>query len=147
MLAVRELPARPNKATPLLSGLRLVVRNRPFVILLAAYTISAIGNNLPATLILFYVEYVLQSDLADFFSADVFSSPASSFYRAGSALPAGPARRRPGSHQWRSIPVPLSVFFFLGPGDILIYGILVMLSGIGFGATLAISLGDPGRRD
>lgn len=28
--------------------------------------------------------------------------------------------------------------FFLGPGDTLIYGILVFLSGIGFGATLAI---------
>ena len=28
--------------------------------------------------------------------------------------------------------------FFLGPGDTLIYGILVFISGIGFGATLAI---------
>ncbi len=28
--------------------------------------------------------------------------------------------------------------FFLGPGDAVIYGILVLLSGIGFGATLAI---------
>ena len=28
--------------------------------------------------------------------------------------------------------------FFLGPGDAVIYGILVFLSGIGFGATLAI---------
>ena len=28
--------------------------------------------------------------------------------------------------------------FFLGPGDAAIYGILVFLSGIGFGATLAI---------
>ena len=48
-------------------GLRQVAHNRPFVILLIAYTVSAIGNNLPATLILFYVEYVLQSQLADFF--------------------------------------------------------------------------------
>ena len=30
--------------------------------------------------------------------------------------------------------------FFLGPGDTLIYGILVFISGIGFGATLAIPL-------
>jgi GPH family glycoside/pentoside/hexuronide:cation symporter len=28
--------------------------------------------------------------------------------------------------------------FFLGPGDVVMYGILVVLSGIGFGATLAI---------
>jgi len=31
------------------------------MILIVAYTISAIGNNLPATLILFYVQYVLKS--------------------------------------------------------------------------------------
>jgi GPH family glycoside/pentoside/hexuronide:cation symporter len=28
--------------------------------------------------------------------------------------------------------------FFLGPGDTLIYGVLVILSGVGFGATLAL---------
>jgi GPH family glycoside/pentoside/hexuronide:cation symporter len=48
-------------------GLRQVAHNQPFIILLIAYTVSAIGNNLPATLILFYVECVLQSQLADFF--------------------------------------------------------------------------------
>jgi GPH family glycoside/pentoside/hexuronide:cation symporter len=30
------------------------------------------------------------------------------------------------------------VVFFLGPGDTMLYGVLVFLSGIGFGATLAI---------
>jgi len=49
------------------TGLRQVAQNRPFIILLIAYTVSAVGNNLPATLILFYVEYVLQSQQADFF--------------------------------------------------------------------------------
>ena len=48
-------------------SLRDILRNRPFLILLTAYTVSAIGNNLPATLILYYVQYVLQSDMADFF--------------------------------------------------------------------------------
>ena len=44
-----------------------VFDNRPFMILLAAYTISAIGSNLPATLILYYVQYVLGSSQADLF--------------------------------------------------------------------------------
>lgn len=44
----------------------------PECMLVAAYTISAIGNHLPATLILSYVQYVLQSDLADFFLPQFF---------------------------------------------------------------------------
>lgn len=53
-LVIREkqLPKKPQKLDAW-SGLRQVAQNRPFVILLIAYTVSAIGNNLPATLILF----------------------------------------------------------------------------------------------
>jgi GPH family glycoside/pentoside/hexuronide:cation symporter len=65
-LAIRENRQNANTQTfGIWRGLRQVTRNRPFMILLIAYTVSAIGNNLPATLILFYVEYVLQSKLAD----------------------------------------------------------------------------------
>ena len=51
VLTIKELPQR-EKATHvnLRQGLRLVTRNRPFLILLVAYTISAIGNNLPQPL-------------------------------------------------------------------------------------------------
>ncbi len=48
-------------------GMVDVIKNRPFVILLAAYTISAFGSNLPAALILYYVEYVLQVEHAEGF--------------------------------------------------------------------------------
>jgi Na+/melibiose symporter-like transporter len=41
--------------------------SRPFMILIAGYTISALGSNLPATLILYYVEYVLQARHAEVF--------------------------------------------------------------------------------
>lgn len=47
--------------------LRRSLDNRPFVILLSAYTISSFGSNLPATLILYYVQYVLESARADAF--------------------------------------------------------------------------------
>jgi GPH family glycoside/pentoside/hexuronide:cation symporter len=118
-------------------GLRQVAHNRPFVILLIAYTVSAIGNNLPATLILFYVEYVLQSTLADAFLMLYFVTGII-FLPAWIKV----SRRTGKKAAWlASMAINTGAFvgvFFLGPGDAAIYGILVFLSGIGFGATLAI---------
>ena len=73
--SIKELkqPLKEQRSE-LWQGIRQVTRNRPFIILLIAYTISAIGNNLPATLILYYVQYVLQSDLADLFLLIYFAS-------------------------------------------------------------------------
>jgi GPH family glycoside/pentoside/hexuronide:cation symporter len=93
---VRERPlARPMAREPLLSGLRQVAANRPFLILLAAYTVSAVGNNLPATLILYYVQYVLQSPHADFFLLLYFVTGIL-FLPAWTAL----ARRLGKKHAW-----------------------------------------------
>jgi len=135
--AIKEEYPQSEKDTGIVSGLRQVMRNRPFIILLAAYTISAIGNNLPATLILFYVQYVLQSDLADFFLLLYFVS--------GIVFLPGwiyIARRTGKKRAWlASMAINSGAFvgvFFLGPGDVWTYGVLVFLSGIGFGATLAI---------
>lgn len=118
-------------------GLRDTFRNRPFMILLVAYTISAIGNNLPATLILFYVEYVLQSPLADAFLLLYFVTGI--LFLPGWIMI---ARRTGKKWAWlASMAVNTGAFigvFFLGPGDEVAYGILVFLSGIGFGATLAL---------
>jgi GPH family glycoside/pentoside/hexuronide:cation symporter len=137
-LAIRERqPAVELQRTGIWRGLRQVAHNRPFVILLIAYTVSAIGNNLPATLILFYVEYVLQSTLADaflmlYFVTGIVFLPA--WIRV--------SRRTGKKSAWlASMAINTGAFvgvFFLGPGDAAIYGVLVFLSGIGFGATLAI---------
>jgi len=137
-LSIREKPTIGGKAKMgIWIGLRQVAHNRPFMILLIAYTVSAIGNNLPATLILFYVQYVLQSPLADlflmlYFVTGIIFLPAWVFL----------ARRTGKKAAWlASMAVNTGAFigvFFLGPGDEMIYGILVFLSGIGFGATLAI---------
>ena len=119
------------------SGLREIARNRPFMILLIAYTVSAIGNNLPATLILFYVQYVLQSPLADAFLLLYFVSGI--VFLPGWILV---ARRTGKKWAWlASMAVNSGAFvgvFFLGPGDSTAYGVLVFISGIGFGATLAL---------
>jgi GPH family glycoside/pentoside/hexuronide:cation symporter len=138
VLAIRELPRQtPIGTTGILPGLRQIGRNRPFLILLIAYTISAIGNNLPATLILYYVEYVLQSKMADAFLLLYFITGIV-FLPGWIAI----ARRAGKKAAWlASMAVNTGAFigvFFLGPGDAAIYGVLVFLSGIGFGATLAI---------
>ena len=138
VLAIKERHPQPGRsALGLFSGVRQVARNRPFVILLVAYTVSAIGNNLPATLILFYVQYVLQSDLADFFLLLYFVSGIL-FLPFWVYI----SRRTGKKAAWlTSMAINSGAFigvFFLGPGDARIYGILVFLSGIGFGATLAI---------
>ena len=132
---------RGMQQTPQKSSFRQTLvevrRNRPFMILTAAYTVSAIGNNLPATLILYYVEYVLQSQLADAFLILYFVT--------GIVFLPGwikMARRTGKKRAWlASMVVNTGAFigvFFLGPGDAAVYGVLVFVSGIGFGATLAI---------
>ncbi len=114
-----------------------VASNRPFMILLAAYTISAIGSNLPATLILYYVQYVLGSSQADLFLMLYFVTGIL-FLPLWVRL----AQRFGKKETWvASMAVNTGAFvgvFFLGPGDSVIYGFLVVVSGIGFGATLAL---------
>jgi GPH family glycoside/pentoside/hexuronide:cation symporter len=136
---IRELEVLPRAAaaTPTLKGWRSISANRPFMILLAAYTISAIGSNLPATLILYYVEYVLQSTRADlflilYFVTGILFLPAWIKY----------ANRYGKKPAWLlSMAINTGVFlgvFFLGAGDEWLYGVLVVGSGLGFGATLAL---------
>ena len=137
-LAIKERDYQPSSSNlGLRAGLRQVARNRPFMILLVAYTISAIGNNLPATLILFYVQYVLQSEWADFFLVLYFITGI--LFLPGWIYI---SRRTGKKAAWLvSMAVNSGAFlgvFFLGPGDAWLYGILVALSGIGFGATLAL---------
>ncbi len=137
VLVIKEINFQPKKEAGLFSGIRQVAHNRPFIILLIAYTISAIGNNLPATLILFYVQYVLQSDLADIFLFMYFVTGI--IFLPCWIFMAGKIGKK-----WAwilSMTINTGAFvgvFFLGPGDAFLYGVLVILSGIGFGATLAI---------
>jgi GPH family glycoside/pentoside/hexuronide:cation symporter len=118
-------------------GYRDVVANRPFIILLVSYTVSALGNNLPATLILYYVEHVLKSAHADLFLM-VYFVTGIAFLPVWIAI----ASRFGKKNAWLAAmainTLTFSGVFFLGAGDELMYGILVFLSGTGFGATIAI---------
>lgn len=114
-----------------------IFSNRPFMILLAAYTIGAIGSNLPATLILYYVQYVIGSSLADVFLLLYFVTGI--LCLPGWVRLAGRLGKK---EAWiTAMLVNTGAFagvFFLGAGDEILYGFLVVVSGIGFGATLAL---------
>ncbi len=138
VLSIRERPQpEGDEKQGLWQGFRCVAQNKPFIILLVSYTVSAFGNNLPATLILYYVEYVLQSKLADLFLLIYFVTGV--LFLPGWIMV---SRRLGKKWTWiASMGVNTGAFvgvFFLGPGDAWIYGILVFISGIGLGATLAI---------
>lgn len=131
----RIIPGK--KHLSILKGLKFTFKNRPFLILLAAYTVSAIGNNLPATLILYYVQYVLHSASADLFLLLYFITGIIFL-----PLWIKTAVRIGKKNAWlTAMAINTGAFigvFFLGEGDTLLYGILVFLSGTGFGATLAL---------
>jgi GPH family glycoside/pentoside/hexuronide:cation symporter len=138
VLSIRERAGTSaDQRLELRHGFRSVLRNRPFGILLLAYTISAFGNNLPASLILYYVQYVLQSGNADLFLFMYFVTGVL-------FLPVWILISRWIGKKWTwlaAMAVNTGAFlgvFFLGPGDEKLYGILVFISGIGFGATVAL---------
>jgi GPH family glycoside/pentoside/hexuronide:cation symporter len=135
---IREKPRVAKESWPgLANSLRIVIRNRPFLILLAGYTISAFGANLPATLILYYVQYVLGSESADMFLLIYFCSGIL-------MLPVWVRlAKKTGKKRAWLIAMALNTgafvgVFFLGRGDLWGYGILTLVSGLGFGATVAL---------
>jgi GPH family glycoside/pentoside/hexuronide:cation symporter len=135
---VREPPRRatPNR-TPWRSAAD-AWHNGPFRILLLAYGVGSIGAALPATLVLFYVEHVLRAPgLAEVFLSLYFVS-GFAFLPAWTRV----ARRVGKKAAWLSamaVNVGAFVFaLFLGPGDVVEFGAVCVVSGIGFGAGLVL---------
>ncbi len=130
-------PRTRNRRDGLFKGFSVVFKNRPFLILIAGYMISAIGSNLPATLILYYVEYVLDAQNAEWFLLIYFLTGILFL-----PLWLMVSRKIGKKKAWiMSMVINTGAFscvFFLGPGDAVAYGVLVFLSGIGFGAGLAL---------
>lgn len=138
VLAIQErFKVRSEERIDIRKGFRSLVQNKPFGILLTAYTVSAFGNNLPASLILFYVQYVLKSQQADLFLLIYFVTGV--LFLPGWVLL---SHRLGKKWTWlAAMALNTGAFlgvFFLGPGDAKIYGVLVFASGIGFGATVAL---------
>jgi glycoside/pentoside/hexuronide:cation symporter, GPH family len=112
-------------------------RNRPFVILQVSYTIYALGAATAATVFLFFVEHVLRSARGPLFLA-LYLGLGTVFLPLWVAL----AKRWEKRAAWMlSLGVNAGAFVavaFIEPGQGTLFGILISLSAVGLGGTLAI---------
>ena len=138
LLVVRERrwmeSQRPGAFWENLAG---IWQNRPFRILLSAYSVTALGVSLAATLILFYAEHVLGSDRAPVFLV--------LYLGLGTALVpfwVQLASRWEKRNAWLLAMAINSGFFvtaiFLGRGDELAFTVIVVLSALGVGGVMAL---------
>ncbi len=118
-------------------NLRPLFRNRPFLTLLVAYTLYSLGGAIAATVILFYVQYVLRSNLGPLFLV-LYLGFGIVFLPLWVRL----AQRWEKKPAWLlALAINTAAFAgvaWLGPGDTLAFGVLVSLSAIGLGGCLAI---------
>lgn len=128
-----ELPAAPIK-----SAIELIQRPSPFRQLLFSFLCNSIGNAIPATLFLFYVTYVL--------NVPEYAGPLLFIYFICAAISVPfwvKVAAKTGKHvTWHwSIVLACLLFLitpFLGEGDVMIYGAIVVITGITAGCDLII---------
>lgn len=123
---------RPREA------LYLLLRPSPFRRLLLAFLLNGMGNAIPATLFLLYVTHVLEAP--DIAGPMLFAY----FLCSALSVPLWVAvSRRLGKHRtWGVAVVGSCAFFtiapFLGAGDVFLYGVVVIGTGLMIGADLAL---------
>ncbi|MFZ5929797.1 MAG: MFS transporter [Pseudomonadota bacterium] len=135
---VPETPALRFRETDWRTGLRIVWRNHPFKLLLAAFLLNGIANSLPATLFLLFVTHTLHAAeyqgilLFAYFAAGVISVPIWLMLT-----------KRYSKHRvWGASMLWACLIFmwvpFLGRGDVPAFLTITILSGIGLGADMVL---------
>lgn len=119
-------------------GLVLPLRNRRFLRLAAVFLINGIAAAVPATLVLFFAADVLQrADLTPLFLILYFVAGA-----AGMPVWVRLAARAGKAQAWLlSMALAVAAFvwaYFLGAGDVIAFSTVCVLSGLAFGADLAL---------
>ncbi len=120
------------------AGLRIVWRNHPFRLLVAAFLLNGVANSLPATLFLLFVTHVLRAAeyqsmlLFAYFAAGIISVPLWLIL----------ARRYSKHRVWGASMLWACLIFmwvpFLGLGDVPAFLTISILSGIGLGADMVL---------
>ncbi len=128
----------PRPLVGVTTQMRQAFANRPFVILLTAFVVIALGSSLPVVLISYFVTYWLHAErllplfLLIYFGVGMLCLPGWVWL----------SRRRGKKVTWLSAMVVNAGFFsfvsLVGAGDALTYGVLVACSGIGGVAVLAM---------
>ena len=114
------------------------LRNRRFRQLLVVFVFNGIAAAIPATLVLFFIQDVLQaSSLAAVFLILYFAAGA-----AGMPLWVWLSARLGKARAWLAgMVISIVAFvwaFLLGPGDVIPFAVICVLSGLGLGADLAL---------
>jgi Na+/melibiose symporter-like transporter len=120
------------------AGLRALRENRPFRQLLVAWFVNGAANGLPVTLFLFFVEYRLGAPeavgplLLIYFAAAIAGIPFWSWV----------ARRLSKHRAWSLAMLYACAVFtsvlFLGEGDVILFGVVTVLTGLALGADLSL---------
>lgn len=133
----KPLPEKPPRSPWDRKTLGALLANKPFVIILAAYFVNAIGSNLPGLLMKYYVEEYLRSPRFELYLV-LYSVIGIATLPAWVAL----SRRIGKKASWlAATAINSGSFFFvvfLRRQDEALYAVIVACSGVGFGATLAI---------
>ncbi len=122
----------------LLAAVRMAFANRPFRLLLGAWTVNGVANGLPMALFLFICSQILQAPdavgpiLLVYFACGLLGVPAW-----------GAVARRIGKHRAWAWAMGISSVGFLpvlllGPGDVPAFMAICVVTGFGLGADLAL---------
>ena len=135
---VPETPALRFRETDWRTGLRIVWRNHPFRLLLAAFLLNGIANSLPATLFLLFVTHTLHA--AEYQGILLFAYFASGAISVPIWLM---LTKRYSKHRvWGASMLWACLIFmwvpFLGRGDVPAFLTITILSGIGLGADMVL---------
>lgn len=137
---VRERPDFVQReSNPLVPGMRRVMRNRVFRILLAVYLTGSITGAIPGLMMPYFTKYVIQPENPDVWLGIFLFT----YFGAGFLfLPlwVWAARRFEKKPVWLASFIPgftasLSIFF-LGEGDVIAFAVLLVWAGAAFGAGL-----------
>ena len=137
-LGPQPVPAPAEAGAKAIASIMMALRNPQFRWLVAVFVVSGIAGAVPGTLILFFVQDVLgRPDLSGYFLALYFLMGA-----AGMPLWIAASRSLGKKRAWAcSMLVAIAAFiwaYFLGPGEVAAFSIVCAMSGIAYGAELAI---------
>jgi len=138
-VTIRERPDFANReANPLVPGVRRVMRNRAFRVLLGVYVTSSVTGAIPGLMMPYFTKYVLQPDNPDlwlgiflgiYFGSGFVCLPIWMFL----------ARRFGKKVSWLCSFVPgitgsIAIFFLLGEGDLILTAVILAWTGAAFSA-------------
>ncbi len=123
---------------PIFAALKIVINDRAYLILAGTFLLSTIAASLPATIVLFYIEDVLEAKA--YFGA--FLGGYFICALAGLPLWSNLSSKIGKKRTWELSMVGSIVGFicatFLGPGDLLPYALICILTGFCLGADLSM---------